>query len=157
MFTIRRATENDIPEIKQLFRETILNINTKDYTLQQAECWAGRGENDNIWAERIKTQYFVVAEKGNQIAGFAALMQDSYLNSLFVHKDYQRCGIASLLLRHIESYSLSNDISVVTADVSITARPFFERKGYNIIKEQTVDIGVKMTNYKMVKTLVGND
>ena len=38
-------------------------------------------------------------------------------------------------------------------NVSITARPFFEKHGYNIEKEQTVSVGdIEMTNFLMYKT-----
>jgi len=41
----------------------------------------------------------------------------------------------------------------ITADVSITARPFFENKEYIVLKDQIVDIGVKMKNFGMKKDL----
>ncbi|HCO68538.1 MAG TPA: GNAT family N-acetyltransferase [Dysgonomonas sp.] len=151
--TIRKAVENDIFEIRRLFQETILTVNRKDYTEDQAECWADRGENKEVWKERIKEQYFIVAVLDELITGFAALKPDGYLNSLFVHKDYQGCGVASALLYHIENHAISNNLTLITADVSITALPFFLKKGYKIIQEQTVDIGVKMINYKMEKDL----
>ncbi len=38
----------------------------------------------------------------------------------------------------------------VYAEVSITARPFFEKQGFIVTKEQTVLLeGVSLTNYKM--------
>jgi len=153
MFEIRRADIDDIQEIKQLFRETILNVNRKDYTTAQVECWSARGNDDNVWKERLKEQYFIIAITRNIIVGFAALKMDGYLNSLFVHKDYQNIGVASSLLSEIERYAERNNLRILTADVSITARPFFEKKGYLVMKQQIVDIGVKMSNYKMQKEL----
>ena len=151
---LRIAKYDDITEIKELFQETILCINAKDYSPQQTKCWAGKGEDDNVWRERIDSQYFVVAEEDEHIIGFAALKhEEGYLNSLFVHKNYQNRGIATLLLTHIEEYAKENCITEITADVSITAKPFFERKGYRALYRQTVDIEVEMDNYKMVKEL----
>lgn len=38
----------------------------------------------------------------------------------------------------------------VFAEVSITAKPFFEAKGFKVVKQQIVDIkGVKLTNFIM--------
>jgi putative acetyltransferase len=41
------------------------------------------------------------------------------------------------------------------ADVSITAKPFFEKIGFKIIQEQHVKLnGIELTNYKMEKSIV---
>lgn len=153
MMNIRFATKKDIPAIKELFRSTILSANLKDYTSEQVECWAARGEDVSVWEERISEQYFILAEENNAILGFAALKLSGYLNSMFVHKDYQGKGIATFLLKKIEEYARLKDISEITADVSITAQPFFSKKGYVILEQQTVCIGISMTNYKMSKVL----
>ncbi len=153
MMNIRFATKKDIPAIKELFRSTILSVNLKDYTPEQVECWAARGEEVGIWEGRINEQYFILAEENNTILGFAALKLSGYLNSMFVHKDYQGKGVASFLLKKIEEYARMKDISEITADVSITAQPFFSKKGYVILEKQTVCIGISMANYKMSKVL----
>lgn len=150
---IRFATKKDIPAIKELFRSTILSVNLKDYISKQVGCWAARGEDPNVWEERINEQYFILAEENNTILGFAALKLSGYLNFMFVHKDYQGKGVASFLLKRIEEYARLKDISEITADVSITAQPFFSKKGYIILEQQTVCIGISMTNYKMSKVL----
>lgn len=153
MMNIRFATKKDIPAIKELFRSTILSVNLKDYTPEQVGCWAARGEDVSVWEERINEQYFILAEENNTILGFAALKLSGYLNSMFVHKDYQGKGIATFLLKKIEEYARLKDISEIIADVSITAQPFFSKKGYVILEQQTVCIGISMTNYKMLKVL----
>lgn len=150
---IRQAADKDILAVKELFRQTILSVNLKDYTVEQAECWASKGDDESVWEERIRSQYFIVAEDKGIITGFAALNPDGYLNSMFVHKDYQNMGIATALLENIESYAAQKGLNEITADVSITAKPFFLNKGYKILHEQTVDIGIEMTNYKLTKSM----
>lgn len=42
----------------------------------------------------------------------------------------------------------------IEADVSITAKQFFERKGFEVVQQQTVvRQGVELTNFKMKKSL----
>jgi len=151
---IRIANNTDVSEIKSLFQETILSVNLEDYSLEQVECWAKRGDEYAIWEERINKQYFIVCEEDNFIVGFAALKPDGYLNSLFVHKNFQRQGVASLLLSHIEEYARQNQIREITVDVSITAKSFFEKKKYELLYQQVVSIGIEMINYKMRKILI---
>ena len=140
MIEIRKAIEKDITGIRELFRQTILSVNLKDYTPEQAKAWADRGNDNEVWKERIAEQYFIVAEINNVIVGFAALKPDGYLNSMFVHTAYQGIGIASALLNDIEKQVIISGLNEITADVSITANPFFEKRGFKVLKHQTVNI-----------------
>lgn len=67
---------------------------------------------------------------------------------LFVHSDYQGKGIATAICSQLESAVQEN----IIAHVSITARPFFEKRGYRMVKEQQVERkGVFLTNFVMIK------
>ena len=73
---------------------------------------------------------------------------------MFIHKDYQRQGIASALLQRIEAYAAEHGISEVTSEVSITARPFFEKQGYIVELEQRAQANrLQLINYKMRKQM----
>lgn len=70
-----------------------------------------------------------------------------YLDRLYVHKDYQGIGIATALCEELEA---SVESATVTTHASITARPFFEDRGYVVKKEQQVERqGILLTNYVM--------
>ena len=43
-FTIRIAQPSDALEIKDLFQDTVLNINKRDYSKAEVEDWASRSE-----------------------------------------------------------------------------------------------------------------
>lgn len=51
-------------------------------------------------------------------------------------KEFQGTGIASQLLDEIERHAITAGIMRITSEVSLTARPFFERKGYVVEEEQ---------------------
>lgn len=55
---------------------------------------------------------------------------------MFVHKDFQGKGIATILLNEIERYATARGIMRITSEVSLTARPFFEKRGYIVEVEQ---------------------
>ena len=45
----------------------------------------------------------------------------------------------------------------ITVHASITARTFFEKRGYRVLREQQVERqGVLLTNYEMEKTAPGS-
>lgn len=153
MNTIRPAKEADIEQIKKLYQETILSVNIKDYTFEQVDLWAKRGVDNDLWLQRINEEYFIVCEIENQIAGFCSLKPDGYLNTLFVHKDFQGQGIAKTLLSNIEQHAKKIGIEELSADVSLTANSFFLKNGYTDLGQQTICIGIPMTNSKMIKQL----
>lgn len=152
--TLRKGTKDDLPEMLQLFTATIDEVCMKDYDLQQLEAWKSGAENEERWIKVISDQYVVVAVTKNKIVGFCTLDQGNYIDLLFVRKEFLHRGIATMLYQQIEQKALLNNEKELTADVSKTARPFFEKKGFQIVQEQTVHVkGIAMTNYKMVKHL----
>ncbi|WKN31877.1 GNAT family N-acetyltransferase [Porifericola rhodea] len=151
---IRRAQPEDLEAITHLFKETVLNINTKDYSEKQVEAWAARYEKTQRWSDRIKHQYFLLAEYDDEIVGFGSITSDGYLDTLFAHKAHQKEGIGSSLLEKLLEYVKEIGRSKVHLDASLTARSFFERKGFRMIKpQQKVIDGVVFVNFMMVRTL----
>ncbi|WP_343659558.1 GNAT family N-acetyltransferase [Chryseobacterium sp.] len=152
--TIRKGNETDLPEMLSLFKTSIDEVCKKDYDQHQLEAWKSGADNKERWIKVIRDQYVLVAVSGNQIAGFCTLDQGNYIDLLFVHKDYQQKGIASILYNEVEKEVRLHHQMQITADVSKTARPFFERIGFHVIQEQEVNIkGIALTNYKMAKNL----
>lgn len=104
----------------------------------------------------IKTHYFIVAvNRQSEIVGFSSITPQGYLHSMFIHKDFQGKGVATLLLNEIERYVVAVGITRITSEVSITARPFFEKRGYIVEVEQKRRANqLSLTNYWMVKSLL---
>ncbi|WP_347219593.1 GNAT family N-acetyltransferase [Chryseobacterium sp.] len=152
---IREATQQDLPEMLLLFQNTITSVCKADYNNDQLEAWKSGAENKERWLNVIKDQYILIAESENKMVGFCTLDQGNYIDLLFVHRDYQHQGIASLLYRLIEKEALQQQQNFLTADVSKTAKLFFESMGFTIIREQIVNVkGTDLINYKMQKILL---
>lgn len=156
-YEYRRAKTADIPELKNLYQETLHTINRANYTAEEIEDWASCGEDIEHLQELIDGFYFIVTlDAKKQITGFAAVSETGFLHSLFVHKDHQREGVASFLLQKAEMYAREHKAQKMTSEVCITARPFFERKGYVVIKEQKRKANrLYLTNYQMEKIISG--
>ena len=154
-FIIRTAQQSDIVELKDLFQDTVLVINKRDYSQEEVEDWASCGDVLPEIREMIKTHYFIVAVNPElQIVGFSSITPQGYLHNMFVHKDFQGKGIATILLNEIERYVTSIGIVRITSEVSITARPFFEKRGYIVVEEQKRRANqLSLTNYWMAKDL----
>jgi len=152
---IRRYSPNDISEITELFYNTVHTINLRDYSFAEVDAWAPENIDKAAWNRRLSENFTVVAEQDGTIIGFASLAYKGYYDLLYVHRDCQGQGIATALTNVIESEAVSYGISELTADVSITAKPFFEKEGYEVIGKQSVERkGQLLTNYKMRKELI---
>lgn len=156
MMNLRKATISDMPELRDLYQQTIRTVNSQDYNAAQIAAWSGRGDRLSSLENKINTQHFFVAETPDKvITGFASLEDDGELDMMFVHKDYQRQGIATLLANHIIQTARELGIPVLTAYVSITARLFFEKIRFRVVREQSVNIdGVELTNYQMERAIL---
>lgn len=154
-FTIRTAELSDATEIMDLFQNTVLTINRRDYSMNEVEDWASCGNNRLQIEEMIRTHYFIVAtNRQSQIVGFSSITPQGYLHSMFVHKDFQNKGVATILLNDIEHHAAQNSIRRITSEVSLTARPFFERRGYAVKEEQKRKANkLYLTNFWMEKKL----
>jgi putative acetyltransferase len=150
---LRIATLEDIPSLKSLYQGTITYINSRHYNPEQISAWAATGERIASLEKKIKEQHFYVATTTNDIiTGFASLENDGELDMMYVHKDFQGQGIASLLIQQLYEKAAELKITTLTAYVSITARPFFEKQGFKVVATQQVPLGeVLLENYKMEK------
>ena len=100
----------------------------------------------------------LVAEDGGEVVGFAELEEDGHLDMLYLRRDAVGRGVGSLLYRAIEREAREQGIGLIFAEASVTARPFFERWGFRVVREQTVERrGVDLTNFAMEKPLRPTD
>ncbi len=141
---IRDYTPSDCREIAELFYHTVHHVNAGDYSKEQLDVWADGNVDLDQWNQTLQAHYSAVAVEGEKIAGFGDIDSTGYLDRLYVHKDYQRKGIATALCNELESMAQKTIIT----HASITARPFFEKRGYKVLTEQQVERkGIYLTNY----------
>lgn len=145
---LREYQTSDCKKTAKLFYNTVHTINASDYTDEQLNVWAGSEIDIDEWDISLKKNYTIVAVIDGIVVGFGDIDKSGYLDRLFVHKNYQRQGIATAVCDKLES-KVSGKIST---HASITARPFFENRGYKVIKEQQVERkGIMLTNFVMEK------
>jgi len=150
---IRAYRESDTRQIMTLFYETIHAINRRDYNPEQIDTWAPAEMDDARWAETLRQRTTFVAENDGLIVGFAELEEDGHINRFYCHKDYQGCGIGTRLLAAIEAEAQQRGITRLFTEASITAHPFFTKRGFQTLQEQTVVVrNVAFRNYRMEKT-----
>lgn len=144
----------DLDALGQLFYETVHTVNAVDYTPEQINAWAPGAIDRARWSQTLAEHFTQIAQMGDQIVGFGDLAEDGYLDRLYVHRDFQHCGVATALCDALEAQARRLGVPAVRTHASITARPFFEKRGYRVIREQQVErAGVRLTNYVMERKL----
>lgn len=146
---IRRYIPADISAVAELFYTTVHVVNTKDYTSAELDAWAPGIPDLEVWNRSLLEHDTLVAIIDGIIVGFADMDGTGYLDRLYVHHAYQSRGIATALCDRLEEH-VSAERFVTHA--SITAKRFFEKRGYCVVKEQQVErYGIMLKNYVMEK------
>ena len=144
---IREYQSSDCEELTKLFYNTVHTVNAKDYTEEQLDARATGQVDLNKWDQSLREHYSIVAVENEMLVSFGDIDESGYLDHLFVHADYQGKGIGTMICNRLEQAVSGNIIT----HASITARPFFEKRGYRVVKEQQVERqGVFLTNFEMV-------
>lgn len=146
---LRKYKSSDCKEIIELFYNTVHNINKKDYTDIQLDVWAPKNIDIEKWNISLSENYTIIAENNGVIVGFGDINEDGYLDRLYVHKDFQKMGIATMICDELEK---KINKKLIYTHASITAKRFFIKRGYKVIKEQFVERNkILLKNYIMEK------
>lgn len=125
---------SDAQELANIFYHTLHKINIQDYTQEQIDVWAPPAalETDG-WKKKWAINPPIVAVCHEQIVGFSTLLPDGYIDLFYVHHEWQCKGVGSALMIALEKEAQTQHFSRLYAEVSITARPFFEHFGFHLI------------------------
>lgn len=146
---LREYQPSDCAQMAELFYQTVHSVNAKDYTQEQLDAWATREVDLQAWDSSFRAHRTIVATENGEIVGFGDMDGSGYLNRLYVHKDYQRQGVASAICDELERFAAGKTF---TTHASITAKLFFQHRGYHVVrKQEVIRHGVALTNFVMEK------
>lgn len=153
MLTVRSYTPHDAEATIEIFLRAIRDVASKDYNPAQIDAWV-QVENREGWARRRASRPTWIAIVDGTSAGFSDLEPNGYLDMMFVHPHYQGMGVASLLLRTVEVAAHDQALPCIRTEASLTARPFFERRGFEVVAPQEVQKRSQvLKNFRMEKRL----
>ncbi|RYA22558.1 histone acetyltransferase [Malaciobacter halophilus] len=124
-------------EIPELFTNSIHKRCNKEYTKEQLNAWANLDIDYEAWEKRLnKTKpYLVILDK--KLVGFVEFYED-YIDCFYVHHEYQGKGLGKAFLLYILKKARQNEIKKLRVDASITAKPFFEKYGFKVVKRNII-------------------
>jgi putative acetyltransferase len=152
--TVRPMQPEDLGEMRSLFSQTVRQVNSRDYSPEQVEVWASSANDGARWQALPQSSQVLVAEQSGQVVGFTNLEADGHIDMFFVHPEHQGEGIGKRLMQALETLAQAQHTPRLYSEVSITAKPFFLRQGFEIVTEEQVERqGLWFTRFIMEKTL----
>jgi putative acetyltransferase len=149
---LRRYVTEDLDAVVTVFQRAIREVASRDYDPAQIAAWSKVDKRS--WRPWRLTRPTWVAMLGEKVIGFSDLEAEGHLDMMFVHPEHQTMGVASLLLAQVEAAAREQGIERIFTEASITARPFFEKRGFELEAEQQVAKDDEtFVNYRMFKML----
>jgi putative acetyltransferase len=139
----------------EIYTASIRTLAAPYYSPEQLAAWAPVPPNSERWQERLSRLHTIVAESDGVLAGFASYTHEGYLDFLFTHPGFARRGVATSLYQCVESALRAVNAPKITTHVSLAARPFFDRHGFQVDAEENVECrGAFLRRFAMHKRLL---
>lgn len=153
--SIRPYQADDATVTLKIFTTAITRIAAADYSPEQVRAWAQPGQRSAAeWHLDMLKRNSFVATASDEVVGFSDVDEYGYIDMIFVDPQHQRQGVARALLESVRRQARDLYATSLTADVSITARPFFESQGFFVEQRQEpFKQGVKLVSFRMRKEL----
>lgn len=152
---IRSYQEDDQSTVLNLFIDAVHAINSKDYTQEQLDAWAPKDQSGEFdWGDRIHSGNGYVVMLSDQVVAFGTIDDRGFLDFLYVHPKHQRQKLATYLFTRMELEAEELGLAKIYTYSSITAKPFFEKMGFRVVRENSVEKdGVRIMNWYMEKQI----
>jgi GNAT superfamily N-acetyltransferase len=181
-FTLRLATEDDIPALDALIEASVRGLQADDYTQEQIEGALGTVLGLDTQLIRDRT-YFVAETVGSDgklaLAGcggwskrktlFGAdrgpgrepelldpATEAAKVRAIFVHPEFARKGLGTLILARVEAEAAAAGFRRFEMGSTLTGVPLYRLKGYLEVERIAVQLnnGETLSVVKMVKDAV---
>ena len=180
-FTIRLATSADIPALRELIDQSVRVLQREDYSAEQLDAALGTAYGVDTQLIADETYYVVEAvdAAGGKVlaaCGGWGMRKTLYgsdhgpyrdnamldpardaakIRAFFVHPEWTRRGIASLILKTCEDAAYARGFRRFEMGATLTGLPMYAARGY--AKGEQIEVplpnGMSLTVVRMAKTL----
>jgi GNAT superfamily N-acetyltransferase len=152
---LRAFTESDLAGVGRLIRTTIDACYTESYPPRALDFFK-RYHSDEAILDRVSRGRVLVLEDDGAIVATGAVVDDE-ISGVFVSPGRQGRGIGTTVMDALEAAALEDGCSHACLSVSQPARGFYERRGYRMVDECSLDVGEgqRLDYWQAVKHLGG--
>jgi len=136
---IHEFCESDVKAVRDLIHHTI-DVSYSPFYPPRAVKFFKEYHSEVKILERHKSGYILVVEKNGILIGTGSLVGKDILG-VFIHPDVQHQGFGKSLMQAIEGKAMTRGIREVELSVSLPSRRFYERIGYEIVEDCSIDVG----------------
>ena len=155
---VRAYFDADLEAVVRVFTESVHQLAVRDYSALQRAAWAPQAPALEPWARRMSSVTTQVAVDGAEVVAFISHDRAGHIDLLFTAPAHARRGIATRLYRSVEESLLAAGVVEAFTEASLTARPFFERCGFELTREEVVmRHGTALRRFAMRKPLPARD
>ena len=176
--TLRLATSNDIPALKNLIDLSVRALSVDYYGHEQIE--SALKNVFGVDTQLIADQTYFVAEAGDRLVGGGgwskrhtlfggdqaksnatdALLspgeQPARLRAFYVHPEWSRRGIGRLITKACETAAHSSGFTRIELIATLPGQPLYEANGYEIVGPFEIPLpdGLSLPAFRMAKSLI---
>lgn len=130
---IRLFENKDAQQVSDLIRETLVKVNSKDYSEKTIQFMVNYFTPEKILSNSKKKQVFVF-EENNQILGTCSIIKNQ-IYTVFVDNKTIGKGIGKTMMFYLENIAKSNGFDFTELPSSLTSIGFYKKLGYVEISE----------------------
>jgi putative acetyltransferase len=138
--TLRPFLPSDTPALASIFRDSIEVLAMDDYDDAQVAAWIAMADDLGAFGKRLAANLTLVACITRAPAAFASLKGAGTIDMLYVDPSVARQGIGDQLCDALERIAAARGAKKLTGDISDTALPLFEKRGYSAERRNTVPL-----------------
>jgi ribosomal protein S18 acetylase RimI-like enzyme len=136
---LRPFIESDLESVRSLIHRTIDACYSGVYPPRAVAFFKQYHSAENILERSRCGDYLVLFMGGMAIA--TGSIANGEISSVFVDPDFQHAGIGARMMRALEGRAVEKEWAEVELSVSLPSRGFYERLGYGIREECSIDVG----------------
>ena len=153
-YELRPYQPHDLEPLVRTFTDSVHVLARPFYDDAQRAAWAPSQADLDEWRARLAGISVLVAEEQGVLAGFIGYTPNGHVALLYTASHAARSGVASKLYAHVESEWRRSGVPRAFSEVSLAARPFFERQGFAVVAEESVERrGAMFRRFQMAKEL----
>ncbi|WP_282609212.1 GNAT family N-acetyltransferase [Pelagibius sp. Alg239-R121] len=153
---IRAYEKHDAISLQNLYRRSVEQIGSRDYTPAQVTAWASlcpSAESFHLMSEDGRIRLVAIEASDVPIA-FADLEPDGHIHFLYCAPEAAVKNVTSVLYDALEQTAQTHGMHRLYTEASEAARRFFLKRGFVVVSRRELDIsGVAIHNYAMEKFL----